>query len=80
MRLDQYLSKVGIVKRRTVAKELADNGHVKLNGRNAKPSASVAEGDIIQIAGNRAVTIEIKKIPAGNVSKENRPEFFSTVE
>jgi ribosomal 50S subunit-recycling heat shock protein len=76
MRLDQYLSRVGIIKRRTVAKDMADNGLIKANGNRSKPSYNIKIGDIIQIGGNRPVTVEIINIPAGNVKKEMRPEYF----
>lgn len=76
MRLDLFLSKVGLVKRRTVAKELADNGRIKINGNAAKAGKEVRAGDIIQIGGNRPVNAEILKIPSGSVRKENRSDYF----
>jgi len=76
MRLDQYLSKLGVIKRRTVAKEMADSGLIKLNSRRAKPAADVNIGDIISIGGNRQITIEIINIPSGNVKKEEREEYY----
>jgi ribosomal 50S subunit-recycling heat shock protein len=76
MRLDQFLSRVGIVKKRTVAKEMAENGLIKLNGRPAKPAATVAAGDIIMIGGSRPAVVEIKKVPSGSVRKEERENYF----
>lgn len=49
MRLDKYLKVSRIIKRRTVAKEAGDGGRVSINGRPAKPSAEVKEGDILEI-------------------------------
>ncbi|MCI1944592.1 RNA-binding S4 domain-containing protein [Clostridium luticellarii] len=49
MRLDKYLKVSRIIKRRTVAKEACEGGRVIINGKVAKPSTEVAEGDIIQI-------------------------------
>jgi ribosomal 50S subunit-recycling heat shock protein len=80
MRLDLYLSRVGIIKRRTVAKEMADNGLIKINGNRAKPSAMVKTSDIIQIGGNHPATLEIINIPVGNVKKEARPDFYKILE
>lgn len=76
MRIDIYLSKVGLVKRRAIAKDIADRGLVRVNNRDAKPSTEVSEGDIIRISGKREQTVEIIKIPAGNVKKEDRPEYY----
>jgi len=79
MRLDLYLSKVGVIKRRTIAKDLADGGIIKVNSRRAKPSLLIKIGDIIQIGGNRAINIEVKQIPSGNVKKEDRELYFTTL-
>ncbi len=49
MRLDKYLKVSRIIKRRTVANEACDNGRVIINGKVAKPSTEVKEGDIIEI-------------------------------
>ena len=49
MRLDKYLKVSRLIKRRTVANEAADAGRVLLNGKEAKPSANVKPGDIIEI-------------------------------
>jgi ribosomal 50S subunit-recycling heat shock protein len=76
MRLDQYLPKVGLVKRRTVAKEMAENGLIKINGRRSKPSSEVKIGDIIGISGSRPTTVEVREIPKGSVRKEERDNYF----
>ncbi len=80
MRLDIYLSRVGIIKRRPLAKEMADNGLIRVNGNRSKPSATIKIGDIIQIGGNRPITAEIKNIPVGNVKKETRADYFKILE
>ena len=38
MRLDKFLKISRIIKRRTVAKEIADQGRVTVNGKQAKSS------------------------------------------
>lgn len=50
MRLDKYLKVSHIIKRRTVAKEAAQKDKIKINGKDAKPSSAVNEGDIIEIS------------------------------
>jgi len=76
MRIDDYLSTVGVVKRRTVAKELAQNGLVHVNNRRVKPAYQVKPNDIIAIRGSHPVTVEVLGIPGGSVPKERREEFF----
>ncbi|QUL97797.1 MAG: RNA-binding S4 domain-containing protein [Candidatus Fermentithermobacillus carboniphilus] len=60
MRLDKYLKVTRIIKRRTLAQELCDGGHVFKNGRTAKPSTQVQVGDIITINyGSRTVSYKV---------------------
>jgi len=79
MRLDQYLSDLGLIKRRTVAKEMADGGLVKLNGQRVKPAHMVKPGDIISISGSRPMTVEVKELPVGNVKKEEREKYYGVI-
>lgn len=76
MRIDDYLSTVGVVKRRTVAKELASNGMVAVNGQAVKAAYQVKPGDIIQIKGSRGQWVEVLDIPGGSVSKTDREKYF----
>jgi len=64
MRLDKYLKVSRLVKRRTVAAELCQGGHVKINGSIAKPSTEVRPGNTIEIRfGNRVLTAKILQVP-----------------
>lgn len=49
MRLDKYLKVSRLIKRRTVANEACDAGRVTANGRPARASYDVKEGDILEI-------------------------------
>ena len=49
MRLDKFLKISRIIKRRTVANDACDADHVTVNGRQAKASYSVKEGDTVEI-------------------------------
>ena len=49
MRLDKYLKVSRIIKRRTVASEAASLGRIQINGKVAKPSSEVKEGDMLDI-------------------------------
>lgn len=60
MRLDKYLKVSRIIKRRTIANEACDAEHVSVNGRPAKASYEVKEGDIIEISfGQRTLKIKV---------------------
>lgn len=56
MRLDKYLKVSRIIKRRTVANEVCDAKHVNVNGKPARASYDVKEGDVIEITFGQKVT------------------------
>ncbi len=49
MRLDKYLKVSRIIKRRTIANEVCDAKKVSVNGKIARASYDVKEGDVIEI-------------------------------
>lgn len=53
MRIDKFLKVSRLIKRRELAKDLCDAGDVMVNGRQAKPSAEVNEGDKLSISIGR---------------------------
>ncbi|MBR5312026.1 MAG: RNA-binding S4 domain-containing protein [Clostridia bacterium] len=60
MRLDKFLKVARIIKRRTVANEACDTEHVEVNGKRAKASYDVKEGDIIAVTyGERTLKIRV---------------------
>jgi len=76
LRLDKYLKVSRLIKRRTVANEAADAGRVLLNGKEAKPSANVKPGDIIEIVfGSKTVKVEVLAV-ADTSRKEEAKELF----
>ena len=76
MRLDKWLKVSRLIKRRTVAQEACDGGHVSVNGRTAKPSAEVKEGDIIEISfGSRLLRAEVLSV-AETVRKDDAAAMY----
>ena len=60
MRLDKYLKVSRLIKRRTVANESWDNARVLVNGKPARASYPVKEGDVIEISfGTKPVKVEV---------------------
>jgi ribosomal 50S subunit-recycling heat shock protein len=60
MRLDKYLKVSRLIKRRTVANEVADAGRILINGKIAKASQAVKAGDIIEVTfGNRPIKVKV---------------------
>ena len=63
MRIDKYLKKSRLIKRRTIAKEVVENGRIILNGRPEKPSREVKIGDIIILnLGRHRLEVKIENI------------------
>jgi ribosomal 50S subunit-recycling heat shock protein len=80
MRLDKYLKVSRIIKRRTVAKDFAEHERVMVNGRVAKPSTEVKEGDIITLrVGARDISYQILKI-AENIRAADAKELYRVIE
>ena len=76
MRLDKYLKVSRIIKRRVIAQELCLGGHVKRNGRSAKPSADVAVGDVIEVTmGSRPIKVRVLKL-LDSADKKSAGEMF----
>ena len=60
MRLDKYLKVSRIIKRRPVAKEVADKGRIKVNGVLAKSSTDLKVNDQIEVRfGNKVLTVKV---------------------
>lgn len=80
MRLDKYLKVSRLIKRRTVAKEVADKGRILLNGQVAKSSSTVKVGDQLMIQfGNKVVTVRVEAL-LDSTRKEDAKEMFTILE
>ncbi|HET7522195.1 MAG TPA: RNA-binding S4 domain-containing protein [Bacillales bacterium] len=61
MRLDKFLKVSRLIKRRTVAKEVADQGRILINGRTAKSSSNVSPGDELAIRfGQKRLVVTVE--------------------
>ena len=80
MRLDKYLKVSRVIKRRTLANEVADAGRVLVNGKPAKDSYTVKVGDIIEVTfGNRPVKIRVLS-DVEQKGKDVAREMFEVIE
>jgi len=65
-----------LIKRRTVANEACDAGRVLVNGKQAKASAAVKTGDMLEIRfGTKAVKVEILDVQE-TVKKDEAKELY----
>lgn len=71
MRVDKYLKVSRIVKRRPLAKEICDAGRVTVNGKVAKASTEIKEGDVLVLkTGLRELKVEVLNTPNSCPAKE----------
>ncbi|WP_174615348.1 RNA-binding S4 domain-containing protein [Virgibacillus ihumii] len=79
MRLDKFLKISRLIKRRTLAKEVADQGRITINGNKAKASSTVEVGDELIIKfGQKVVTLEIKALKEA-VKKDEADMLYHVV-
>lgn len=77
MRLDKFLKVSRLIKRRTLAKEVADQGRITINGKVAKASSSVKAGDELAIRfGQKIVTARVEEL-RDTVKKEDAVKMFT---
>lgn len=77
MRLDKFLKVSRLIKRRTLAKEVSDQGRISINGIKAKASSNVKVGDVLSIRfGQKLVTVRIDGLQE-TTRKEEAQELYS---
>ena len=80
MRLDKFLKVSRLIKRRTLAKEVCDQGRVLINGRTAKAGSTVAVGDQITIRfGHKQVTVRVDSL-ADSPRKQEAGSLYTLLE
>jgi len=79
MRLDKFLKVSRLIKRRTVAKDVSDQGRIWINGREAKASSAVKAGDELIIRfGQKSVTVRVENV-AENARKEEAANMYTVL-
>ncbi len=79
MRLDKFLKISRIIKRRTLAKEVADQGRITVNGNQAKASTTLSAGDELIIRfGQKLVTVKVNDLRE-NVKKDEAETLYTIV-
>nr|WP_263314346.1 RNA-binding S4 domain-containing protein [Mammaliicoccus sp. Marseille-Q6498] len=79
MRLDKYLKVSRLIKRRTLAKEVSDQGRVKINGQTAKAGTNVSVEDELEIKlGNRIIVVKVTGL-SEHANKENAKTMFDVI-
>lgn len=80
MRLDKYLKISRLVKRRTVAKKIADQGRIMINGKVGKSSSDLNVGDQLALNfGNKVLVVKVLGLKE-NAQKDEASELYQVIE
>ena len=80
MRQAKYLKVSRIIKRRTVANEACDACRVLVNGKVARASYDVKEGDVLELQlGSRTIRAKVLTV-AETVRKEAASDMYQILE
>ncbi|GLH63885.1 RNA-binding S4 domain-containing protein [Parageobacillus sp. G301] len=79
MRLDKFLKVSRLIKRRTLAKEVADQGRITINGAVAKASSTVKVGDELTIQfGQKKLTVKVTDLKE-TTKKEEAASLYEVI-
>jgi ribosomal 50S subunit-recycling heat shock protein len=79
MRLDKYLKVSRLIKRRTLAKEIADQGRILVNGTQAKASSNVKVGDELSVRfGQKVMRVKVERI-LETTKKDEASSLYSVI-
>jgi ribosomal 50S subunit-recycling heat shock protein len=79
MRLDKYLKVSRLIKRRTLAKEIADQGRILVNGTQAKASSNVKVGDELSVRfGQKVMRVKVERL-LDTTKKEEASSLYSVI-
>ncbi|NIM19311.1 MAG: hypothetical protein GTO51_02920 [Candidatus Latescibacteria bacterium] len=81
MRIDLLLKYLCLVKSRSIAKSLCENGAIRIGVRRARPSSAVREGDrlTLELRGG-SLLIEVLEIPKKQLSRSAAPQYYQRIE
>jgi ribosomal 50S subunit-recycling heat shock protein len=79
MRLDKFLKISRLIKRRTLAKEVADQGRISINGVQAKASSNVKIGDELSVRfGQKIMRVKVEMLKE-TTKKDEANELYSLI-
>lgn len=80
MRLDKFLKVSRLIKRRPIAKMMADNGRIKINEKIAKASSVISIGDVLELQfGVNQVKVEVLQL-SESTKKDDAKYMFKILE
>jgi ribosomal 50S subunit-recycling heat shock protein len=81
VRLDLFLKKTHLVKRRELARELCEEGMVRVDGTPRKASFEVKAGNELEFPlYNRIIRAKVLNLPEGNVPRGDQWTYIEVLE
>ncbi|MFH1313242.1 MAG: S4 domain-containing protein [Candidatus Eisenbacteria bacterium] len=81
MRLDIFLKRTGLIKQRSLAKEICDRGSVGVDGRKAKAGKEIDCGRIITLdLRDEFLEIEVLSLPGRNCKRKDGEECYRIID
>ena len=79
-RLDNVVYRMGLAPSRTLARQIVSHAHISVNGRVAKASYDVKEGDILEISfGQRQLKVRVLTVK-DSVAKADAAGMYEIIE
>jgi len=77
VRLDLFLKRTGLVKQRTLARDICDHGCARVDGRTAKASKEIEAGSVIELETDRdIVEVEVLGLPERNYRRKDGEALY----
>ena len=77
MRLDVFLKRVGLIKQRTLAKQICDRGAVKVDGRKAKAGKEIGVGRTIEVRlRDEQIELRVADMPTRSYKRKAGEAFY----
>jgi ribosomal 50S subunit-recycling heat shock protein len=81
LRLDIFLKRTGVIKQRSLAKEICDKGSVSVDGRKAKAGKEIDCGRIITLdLRDEFLEIEVLSLPGRNYKRTSGEGFYRIID
>ncbi len=80
MRIDQWLSKVCLLRSRSQAKKGCQSGQILLDGERVKESHELRPGQEITLTlPSKELRLRVLEIPGGNVAKRDADLYYELI-
>lgn len=81
MRIDLALKYLCLVKSRSIAKHLCEQGRVLVGGATARSSTTVRMGDRVTVHfAHHTLTFRLDEVPRKQLSKSDAPAYYHAVD